>query len=196
VNVPAYPLHWPPGWARAKYRKRAPFKYANGARLRIADALRARLLPELERLGASDITVSSNVRPHLYDQLGDSADPGAAVYFTLKGTPTVLACDRWDRSADNLAAIAAHVEALRGQERWGVGSLEQAIAGYRALPAMPAADAWWNVLGVPPDATGMVIREKRRQLLSELHPDRPGGDPVRAAAVNAAFAQAEKEGRV
>lgn len=195
MNVPAYPLHWPPGWARAKHRKRAPFKHGNGARLRIADALRSRLLPELERLGASDITVSTNVRPHLYDQLGDSSDPGAAVYFTLKGTPTVLACDRWDRTGDNLAAIAAHVEALRGQERWGVGSLEQAIAGYRALPAMPAARAWWEVLGLPAAATGLQIKERRRQLLERLHPDRPGGDQNRAAEVNAAFQQAVSEGR-
>lgn len=193
MNVPAYPLHWPPGWARAKYRRTSSFN-RGGNRLRISDALR-RLLPELDRLGARDATISTNVRPHLYDQVGDSSDPGVAVYFELNGSPMVLACDRWDRSADNLAAIAAHVESLRAQERWGVGSLEQAIAGYKALPALGAAKPWWEVLGLPATATGMQIRARRLELLKDLHPDRPDGDATRAAEVNAAYDQAMKEGR-
>jgi len=35
--------------------------------------------------------------------------------------------------SDNIAAIAAHIEALRAQERYGVGTIEQAFAGYSAL---------------------------------------------------------------
>jgi len=193
VNVPAWPLHWPPGWKRSPFRRSAPFRVGRD-RLRIRDALR-RLLPELERLGADDVTISTNVKPHLYDQMGDSADPGAAVYFTLDGAPTVLACDRWDRTSDNLAAIAAHVEALRGQERWGVGSLAQAVAGYKALAAAPPARAWWEVLGVRPDATGEQIRAARRELLAKAHPDRPDGDHDQAAAINEAFQAACAQGR-
>lgn len=196
MNVPAYPLHWPPGWVRSRGRSRAPFKHGDGSRLTIAEAMRRRLLPELERLHARNITISTNVAPHRYDQLGDGTDPGVAVYFTLDGEPRVLACDRWDRTADNLTAIAKHVEALRGQERWGVGSLEQAFAGYKSLPAMPAAQAWWDVLGVPPDARGEAITRRRLELLGQLHPDRQTGDANRAAEVNAAYDQARKEGRV
>jgi hypothetical protein len=194
MNVPAYPLHWPPGWTRARSRSRSDFKH-QGQRLTISQALRHRLNPELERLHARNITISTNVPPHRYDQLGDGIDPGVAVYFTLDGDPRVLACDRWDRTADNLVAVAKHIEALRGQERWGVGSLEQAFAGYKALPALAAARAWWEVLGLPSTATGMQIRARRLELLEKFHPDRPGGDVNQAAEVNAAYQAACAEGR-
>ncbi len=191
MNVPAWPLHWPPGWNRSPFRRSAPFRSGRD-RLRIREAL-ARLLPELDRLGALDVTISTNVKPHLYDQVGDSQDPGAAVYFTLAGAPTVLACDRWDRTSDNLAAIAAHVEALRGQERWGVGSLAQAVAGYKALAAAPPARSWWDVLELAANADVETIKRRRLELLRDLHPDRPGGDQDRAADVNAAYQAAMKE---
>ncbi len=196
MNVPAYPLAWPPGWQRSRNRSRAPFHRGDGSRLTISEAMRRRLLPELERLHARNITISTNVAPHRYDQLGDGIDPGVAVYFTLDGDPRVLACDRWDRTADNLVAIGKHVEALRGQERWGVGSLEQAFAGYKALPALSAAKAWWDVLGLPPDTRGEAITRRRLELLRQLHPDQGTGDANRAAEVNAAYDQATKEGRV
>ena len=56
----------------------------------------------------------------------------------------VLACDRWDRPEHNLRAIAKHVEAIRGQERWGVGSVAQAFRGYQALPSRATGKPWWE----------------------------------------------------
>jgi hypothetical protein len=56
------------------------------------------------------------------------------VYFKLHGKDRVLACDKWDRVADNIAAIAAHIDAIRRQDRYGVGTIDQAFAGYSALP--------------------------------------------------------------
>lgn len=191
----SWPLTWPAGWPRARYRQRAPFKHGNGARLSVGDALRRRLLPELERLGARSIVVSLNVRPHLYDQLGDVADPGVAAYFDLPaGGRVVLACDKWDRAGDNVAAIAAHVEALRGQERWGVGSVAQAFAGYKALAAVGATKPWWEVLGLSREATADMISARRRLLLEQHHPDK-GGNPNTAAEVNAAYQEAMHERR-
>src|SRR5262249_31741204 len=70
-----------------------------------------------------------------YSGARKSYDVGAAVYFSLNKKPYCLPCDRWNRLPDNLAAIAAHLEAMRGMDRWGVGSIEQAFAGYKALPA-------------------------------------------------------------
>jgi len=187
-----FPLNWPAGWKRALHRRASSFKHGDGSRLQINQALR-RLLPELERLGAREVIVSCNVRPHLYDQAGVVSDPGVAVYFLLNGDPKVLACDKWDRVADNIAAIAAHVEALRGQERWGVGSLAQAFAGYKALPAISLPPPWWEVLGLAPTASLAAIKERRRDLLGQLHPDRAGGDVARAAEVNAAADEGERE---
>ena len=57
------------------------------------------------------------------------------MYFKLDSVPEglVLACDRWLRVEDNIAAVAAHIGALRGIDRWGVGSVRQAFAGYKRL---------------------------------------------------------------
>ena len=78
--------------------------------------------------------------------IGVLKDPGVAVYFTIKEKPVSLACDKWVHVEDNIWAIAKHIEALRGQERWGVGSIEQAFAGYTALPApgQTVAATWYH----------------------------------------------------
>lgn len=203
----SYPLVWPVGWPRTKHRGPAPFHRVSGAGgggvgsrlLSVSDALR-RLLPELDRLGAYSVIISTNVRPTLAGLPGGSgndADPGVAVYFSLgdraAGDRKVLACDKWDRVADNIAAIAAHVEAIRGQQRWGVGTVAQAFAGYRALPAIRN---WWEILGVAPNASADEIKRARRKLLEQHHPDRPGGDSARAAEVTEAYAQAQAAGAV
>ena len=122
----------------------------------------------------------------------DRSDPGVAVYFTLGGGPKVLACDRWDRVADNIAAIAAHVGALRGQERWGVGSLEQAFAGYAALPARATSGSWREVLEVGPDAELNAARAAYTRLVRAAHPDH-GGTVERLDAVRAAWGEAQRE---
>ena len=187
-----YPLAWPVGWPRMQSRHDAGFR-VYGGRLTIADGL-GRLLPELEKLGASDVIVSTNVLPRLTGKVGEVSDPGAAVYFRLerRGEQKVLACDKWTRVADNLAAIAAHVEALRGQQRWGVGTIAQAFAGYKSLSAIRN---WWEILGVPPNAPADQIKKRKRELLAQHHPDR-GGDPAQAAEVTEAYAEAVKAGAV
>lgn len=50
----------------------------------------------------------------------------------------------------------------------------------------PNEPTHYETLGVPETATETDIRRAYRQLAREVHPDR-GGDPARAAAVNAAF---------
>ncbi len=152
-NVEAFPLQWPAHWARtpASRRSRAnfgrirtsqspsgePYAWKTRDQLTVAQA-RERLEAELTRLGARGIVISSNV-PLRRDGLpmsgrAEPADPGVAVYFTLKGQQRCLPCDRWDRAADNIAAIAKHVEAIRGMDRWGVGNVEAMFQGFKALP--------------------------------------------------------------
>lgn len=196
----SYPLRWPVGWPRAKYRHDAPFRRGKD-RLSVAAAL-DRLMPELERLHTRDVIISTNVRPTLsgYPSSKEgqaSADPGAAVYFRLLRSEDrkVLACDKWTRLADNLAAIAAHVEALRGQERWGVGSIEQAFAGYKALAAVSAKQPWWSVLGLAEDAPPQVVKDRWLNLLGQHHPDVRGGNGNRAAEINVAYQEARAAGR-
>lgn len=211
MNAPdeSYPLSWPVSWPRCKSPTRAKFGAerwvanannpnggwkARGA-LTLAQA-RERLLDELSRLGASHVVLSTNIKTRNdglpYSNAAEPRDSGTAVYFRLKGEPRVLACDKWDRVADNLAALAKHIEAVRGQVRWGVGSLEQAFGGYRALPAMGEIKHWWEVLGVPQGASLDAVEAKRIELLQRHHPDK-GGTHARAAEINEAADQANRE---
>ena len=191
-----YPLSWPTGRPRtpAASRDRAPFgsmkrvagrSYESRESLSVAEAT-SRLQVELDRLGAREIVLSTNVEPRLdgypRSDRREPADSGAALYFRFGGKDTVLACDKWDRTADNIAAIAKHLEALRGMDRWGVGTLEQAFAGYQALPA---PEQWWQVLGVPESASREHINAAWRDKANTAHPDKGGSDAA-MARLNAA----------
>lgn len=190
----AYPLAWPAGWPRAKSRQRASFskktwdssyRWQSTGRLSVADA-RQRLSDELDRLGARYVTLSTNLETRLDGQprsnQAEPADPGVAVYFRLDGKDIVLACDKWDRVADNIAAVAKHIDAIRGMDRWGVGSTRQAFAGYEALPA---PEQWWQVLGLSERAGREDIKAAYRQKAREAHPDQGGSDAA-MARLNAA----------
>jgi hypothetical protein len=179
-SVPRYPLAWPLGWPRAPHgvRVRSAFKsYRQYVSMPVATQ---RLEAELDRLAAERSTLSTNVELRLDGRPradSEPKDPGAAVYFTFRGRATVLACDKYDRVADNIVAIANHIDALRRIERYGVGTIEQALAGYRALPADSAA-AWRQVFGFA-DSARVSLQEldaRYKSLARERHPDRGGSE--------------------
>lgn len=201
-DIEAYPLSWPAGWPRTPTDKIARARFgvsvektnSSGMKWRQRGEVtnyvgRSRLFAELARLGATDVVLSTNVPSRKdglpYSNAREPADHGVAVYFRIRGEPRVLACDRWDRVADNMAALAAHVEAIRGQLRWGVGSLEQAFGGYRALTAVGARRPWHDVLGVPASASPGEVEQRIRDLQRLHHPDR-GGSHDQMAEINAA----------
>ncbi len=198
-GVTAYPLSWPSWQPRTPsgQRKPAAFRSQTSQPIRrhvtVSDA-RSRLSDQVERLGAGYVVLSTNLELRLDGQVragaADPADPGVALYFRLGGRAIVLACDRWDRVAGNMAAIAAHIEALRGQDRWGVGTLEQAFAGFAALPPPTNPDDWFTVLGKP--STLAAAEAEYRRKMKFAHPD-AGGSEDRAARLNAAIAQARRE---
>ena len=167
-----FPLRWPEGWKRTQSPRRSAFD-----RERTMVQAREFVLRELRLMGAHSVTVSSNiaVRPDGLPRSGQSqpSDRGVAVYFKRSGVEYALACDRWLRVEDNLYAIGCHISALRGQERWGVGSPEQAIQGYQRLlpPAAGSSAPWWVVLGVPAMATAEEIRAAYIALARFAHPD-------------------------
>ena len=196
TSIEAFPLSWPPERPRTKLwsRKRAPFCRRAGGRdvgLSIGDS-RDRLLRELRLLGASAIVISSNLRlrndglPLSFQREPD--DTGIAVYFTLVRAPHCLSCDAWDRTADNLAAIAKHVEASRGQLRWGVTDIAHMFAGFKSLPGaglapetmtpLEAAEFIAAVAGDSPvNAMGAsTFRDVYQRAAKKLHPDAGGDD--------------------
>lgn len=152
---------------------------------------------EVRAIGGQSLVISTNVELRQdglpYSNRRSPDDQGAAVYFTLKKKPCVLACDKWRRVEDNLWAIAKHIEALRGQERWGVGSVEQAFAGYTALPAPGASGApvWYAVLGCPADTTFAAARAAYIGEAKRCHPDN-GGSTEAMQRLNTAWDQARQ----
>ena len=196
----AYPLSWPQDWKRTQNRVNAQFnktrepkyvqnetgamvrRYQGKTCLSVADAVK-RVLGELSRMGVrdDDIIISTNVRLRL-DGLPRSdkepTDPGVAVYWQKKGWPTArtMAIDQYKRVADNLAAIAATLEAMRAIERHGGATiLERAFLGFAALPEK-ASQPWREVLGLDntnPDLK--AVEDRFRALVKTHHPDQ-GGD--------------------
>lgn len=196
-----YPLSWPIGWKRTtRYsRKTARFGTQESGRIRqVMTVSRAidRLDDELRMLRASHVILSSNlelgIRGNPLSNQREPDDAGVAVYFDIAGKPRVLACDRWTRVADNITAIAMHIRAIRAVDRYGVGSMEQAFAGYTALPASP--HDWWIVLQVSQDATTAQVDDAYRRLARQSHPD-VGGSHDLMARLNAARDEARKAGR-
>jgi hypothetical protein len=194
----AYPLAWPEGWPRTKdyARKRASFGTARYDAHRIKRALTVaegmkRVREVLARMGvdvANDMVVSTNLKLNMSglprgDQ-GEPADRGVAVYWQTAGKPMrVMAIDTYWRTADNLGAIAATLEAMRAIERHGGAViLDRAFTGFTALPS---PKRWWEVLGVAPTAGREEIERVWREKAREAHPD-AGGSHARMAELNAA----------
>lgn len=202
----SFPLAWPAGWPRTPIAKRRPAPFFTLGRPAPDSHWRPKtrrsmndttddIIREVRALGGQQLVISTNVELRQdglpYSNRRPPDDAGAAVYFKLKAKPASLACDKWNRVEDNLYAIAKHIEALRGQERWGVGSVEQAFAGYMALPpaGSSAGASWWNVLGCAHDAPFDVVREAYRDKARAAHPDN-GGSHDAMVQVNAAWDQA------
>jgi len=152
------------------------------------------LIGELERLGATDEILSTNVKLRLngepYSHQPQPADTGAAVYFKLNKRDVSLACDKWNRAECNVLAIAKHIEALRGQERWGVGSIEQAFRGYMQLPGIGQTSNTnpWATLGIAINSSADQARDAYRTLSKKFHPDNPQtGDADRFHRIKEAY---------
>lgn len=182
------PLEWPIGRARTESYRRKQALFGRGARgVHVEDGIDD-VAQQLRMLGAKRVVITYNRRLQ-----AASSDPGAAAYFELpKLGQHVLACDRFDRVGDNLRAIALHLEAMRGMERWGVGTLEAAFAGYKALPAVGDTAPWWRVLGFEQRPTREQAEAKYKALMRQHHPDL-GGSGAQAAEITAAWQRAKQE---
>lgn len=198
-------LNWPRHKPRtlAHIRKRAAFKQSNGRgwqeSVSMPNALRRlhNQIDALDRKYHTDYTLTLETpfgqqgRPLSNRRTPD--DCGAAVYFNLNNKPIVLACDKWDRVEDNIIAVAKHIEALRGQERWGVATVEEAFAGHMALPApMQMGAHWTTVLNLAADATPDQITKRYRSMAKQHHAD-AGGSDTQMTALNVAKDQALRE---
>lgn len=172
----ASPLSWPIRQQRTPPHQRRRNNLWKGSTVSTASV---QIEDEVHRLGGRDLILSTNLalRVDGFPRSGqpEPADPGVAVYFTRKGKQLVFACDRYPTVRENLRAVGMHLEAMRGMERWGVGTLDQAFAGFAALPEHAGEEAWWSALGC--QAAPRTIDELQvvyRDAAKRAHPDAGG----------------------
>jgi len=191
--IRAHPCQWPTGWAKTDpfHRKSGTFR-TRGNPVTVYDGVQ-RVLTELARLGVDreDVVISTNV-PTRLDGLPRSdrtaSSPEVAVYWEKDGKRQVMAIDIYSTAADNLAAIAATLEAMRAIERHGGARvMERAFTGFTALPP---PDNWRKILRDPQSLA--EAKATYRHLASALHPDR-GGTTEAMSQLNAAWAKAQEE---
>jgi len=199
--INAYPLQWPAGWTRTKsgHWKNGNFR-KHGKWISVVEAIQ-RVLDELARMGIDrqDVVISTNVRTRL-DGLPRSGekepdDSGVAVYWeTSTGGRRVMAIDAYRTVADNLAAVAATLDAMRAIERHGGAVvLERAFTGFTALPAPGAKRTWREVMTFGESTpTREQLKQRYRELASIRHPDK-GGNDAAMSELNLALADAERE---
>ncbi len=193
MNETRYPLYWPDGWKRCSNRERARFgtreqRYGQGGsnwiqrnELSVNDGVK-RVLKELRTMGVSEskVIISTNVPVRLdglpYSDRKAPSDPGVALYWQdNRGRKKCMAVDRYDRVADNIAAIAATLDAMRAIERHGGAEiLERTFLGFAALPER-SGKAWRQVLGFGDTTpTRDQILERYMDLARKAHPDAGG----------------------
>lgn len=210
--ITAFPLQWPAGWPRThagamRYGKFGTKKtmpgrsYASTVDITIAEAT-SRVLTELARMGIDrdDVVISTNLTLRL-DGLPRSGQPaprdaGAAVYWQArKGERRVMAIDQYYKVEENLAAIAATLDAMRAIERHGGAQiLDRAFTGFLALPAPTSTKPWREVMIFGESTpTADQLRRRYRELASTRHPDRAGGSEAAMSELNGALTAAERE---
>jgi hypothetical protein len=187
-----YPLSWPAGWKRTERRESAKFrrethvyqegvKQRTGSRELSVSEANERVHKELRSMYVSDFVVSTNL---VLTSFGtprsgqrEPTDPGVAVYWEKRGKPQCMAIDQYDRVADNLAAIAASLAALRAIERHGGAQImERAFLGFAQLPES-SSKPWRDVLQFHPTTkvSPAMVQEAYRELARKRHPDSQNG---------------------
>lgn len=188
-----YPLHWPAGKPRTPAHKIEPSRFEPGNRPTEV----ANVQSELQRLGAKNVIVSTNLRlrgdglPYARDRA--PTDCGVAVYFDYSGGQKCFACDRWRTIEENLRAIFKSIEAIRGLERWGSKEfVDAAFTGFTALPApgQQSGRPWRAVFNMPdnwqPSAEALTARFRELAKVRQH-------DQVEMLELNVARSTAQKE---
>ena len=177
-QVTEFPLCWPENKPRAAERMDRSYRGAyfgtNVNKMTRAKALAA-IEDEMRKWRIDRWIIST---APAYRQ--GPTDPAAALWWDHPGLGLrVLACDQYARVHDNLYAIALTLDALRGLERWGAYTMEQAIEGAKLALPPPAGSAnivWRQVLGDVPkgiekvDALA-VINARYRRMAQEAGDD-------------------------
>jgi DnaJ domain len=157
----------------------------------------------MHKLGATSLRVKAR-------NMLDPRDAEAVVAWNRAGRTYLARCNRWAEPVDNLRAIERALYFLRrALQEYGdmltgaqVGpnaaagnaAFRQLFAGFEVAPddveLMPddGLPAWWEVLGVKPDARRPDVVSAYRTLARRCHPD-VGGDTEAFKRVRRAYEQ-------
>lgn len=184
----AFPLHWPAG-----YKTTAPYNRINSSFKQNMDKAQQFLRKELDRLGAVNLVVSTDIPVRkdggLYaDYMSRKIDnPGVAIYFYYKNKQVNMCCDQYNRVWENIYALGKGIEALRGMERWGVSEfMERAFTGFQQLPE---PINFWEILSITPTKDAEYIKKVYINLAKIKHPD-SGGSTEGFQELQTAYQQA------
>lgn len=197
MGAEAFPLQWPDGWPRTPAHARESDNRFGGKVYGLSmGRARDQLFAELQRLGARDVVVSTNIAlrgdglPYSTQKRID--DPGVAVYFNFKKRPMVMARDAYISVAGNMRSLTLAIEAMRQLERHGGSTMmEKAFTGFAALAPPDWKKPWREVFGVKPDWRGDItalFREKAKARHSDV-----GGSDTLMAELNVAYQEAKRD---
>lgn len=210
----ASPLTWPVGVSRtpAYDRQRARFSQKDSSRygtknVTVSEATH-RLMAQITSftrygrdwvIDPDDVIISTDLKLRLdgFPRSGqiEPEDSGIAIWFWMDDEPYCYPCDKWDRIADNIVAVSKHLEAMRGMDRWGVGTIKQAFSGWKALPSpdQVSAKSWRDVLEAHGLTEWKEIKRQAAVMKSRAHPDKQGGTVNAFNTVTKAYNQAKEE---
>lgn len=186
-DIRPYPLVWPHGWVTIAPERRQDSRFeVNRSRgyYGIQRALRA--------MGCIEVTISMNVRAQNtteMDRAGEPNDSGVAVYWTRKGVPGAMACDKYKLVRENLRALQKALDGLRAVEDSGASQVLDRI--YSSLKALPAhiipKRQWRDVLEIDIDVMppASMIEKKFKELARTKHPDHGGSQDTFAELAHA-----------
>src|ERR1051326_1430375 len=171
MPLPTIPAPYPLAWPERKPRTPAANRQKGHYSLRTFPQAMGTIEIEVARWQKRDRAarlVDWEVTTNQAGRHTVSADPGAALWFTLAGKDVtgetalmVLACDKFEEVPQNMGAVSLTWERLRRVDDVGAYSLVSAVEGARALP--PPADyrrdaeiRWRETLGVGDNASLLV----------------------------------------
>lgn len=151
--------------------------YSNSSRTTWAESSK-RLAETFRKWGVDfgEYTVDCDVPPARRNSHMWGAEGSVTLRYRLPGRDgvVVMTLATQDSPAKNLNSIMITVEAIRMQERRGLGGLVQ--AHYLALAAPLSERDPFEVLGLRPDAQPPLIEAAYRALAKDAHPDVGGSD--------------------
>ena len=186
--IDSYPLHWPELHPKAKNRISSKFKTSLAGALNNVNKSVAGFGKYSGKV-CTEIVISSNVT------LGaqNPKESGVAIWFKWDGLQLCIAIDRYLRVEENLQAIHHIVEARRTELRHGgLHVVRQTFIGFKALPEKASTESWYDILLVKQDSTEDVVKSNYRSLVTQYHPDKPGGSSEKITKINLAWEEAKK----